>query len=203
MSPSSVTNSCAADHEQHNTDDASQQPTHSTTSTPCQQVIDTVELLEAILEYLPAKDTLLAQSVCVQFRQTVQTSLRLRQKLHLAPRLAPEAPREIWPFELRGEETDFFYGYPDNYMIRVYSMKYLIRVSLQYQATRDAVADASWRSMLVTQPPITKMRLASPWADTVVSNEEGLTLGQLADELLRLRDGYEEVTFYHHDFGED
>lgn len=131
--------------------------------------MDTVELLEAILDYLPAKDVLLAQHVCVHFRQTVQRSLRLKQKLHLEPRLVPAAPRELLGFHKRGITC----GAMGN--------EYGVRVQTSLARAVDT-SHESWRSMLVSQPPFRKMTFQHDASKMGrITSEEGVTLGQLAD----------------------
>lgn len=50
-----------------------------------QRVLDTTELLEAILLLLPLPDLLRVQAVCRQWQQVIQSSSPLQEKLFLRP----------------------------------------------------------------------------------------------------------------------
>ena len=54
-------------------------------STPIQKLLDTFELCEQVLEYLPMKDVLHITRVCRAFKTNVENSPRLQAKLFLAP----------------------------------------------------------------------------------------------------------------------
>lgn len=54
-------------------------------STPIQRLLDTFELCEQVLEYLPMKDVLQITRVCRVFKTNIENSTRLQAKLFLAP----------------------------------------------------------------------------------------------------------------------
>lgn len=57
----------------------------STNSTPIQKLLDTFELCEQVLDYLPMKDLLHITRVCRAFKANIENSHRLQAKLFLAP----------------------------------------------------------------------------------------------------------------------
>ncbi|KAH9826030.1 f-box domain protein [Teratosphaeria destructans] len=54
-------------------------------SSPVEEVLDTTELFEAILLFLPMKDLLLAQQVSRKFNDTIAASPKLKEALFLQP----------------------------------------------------------------------------------------------------------------------
>ena len=66
------------------------------TDAPRKAVLGTAELLEEIMLHLPAKTVFASQRVCRLFRDTVQTSIRIKQKLFLLP---SDAERVHWGIE--------------------------------------------------------------------------------------------------------
>jgi hypothetical protein len=55
--------------------------------TPIKKLVDTFELFEQVLDYLPMKEVLLATRVCRAFKTNIENSSRLQAKLFLAPDL--------------------------------------------------------------------------------------------------------------------
>ena len=102
-----------------------------------------------------------------------------------------------------------------------YSPKLDIVPAIRY-CLRNISADASCRAMYITQPPITKISFDIhgrceylPWEErrglqkwfvgtvktAVVTNESGVTFGQLVDEIEKHM-GYEKASFHHLEFSE-
>jgi hypothetical protein len=55
--------------------------------TPIKKLVDTFELFEQVLDYLPMKEVLLATRVCRAFKDNIENSSLLQAKLFLAPDL--------------------------------------------------------------------------------------------------------------------
>ena len=55
--------------------------------TPIEKLINTFELCEQVLDYLPMKEILLATRICRAFKTNIENSSRLQAKLFLAPDL--------------------------------------------------------------------------------------------------------------------
>lgn len=123
-------------------------------------VFGTAELLEAILLELPIKDLLMnAQRVSTTFNTTIQASTRLQQALFFKP--LPGPPLNLERFnssrlrEIPSENVyhtvieNPFYDGLSQYKPLLKSRRFKpLLTALQRQ-------EASWRRMLVTQPPIT------------------------------------------------
>lgn len=136
----------------------------------------TTELLEKILQYLPMKDLLLAQRVSRKWRAVINESRALQQALFLLPREADayweliEGPKDKL---VRIPKDDYVRGVESKDVFRSGRLNQLLFEEIQYpyQGLVSRAEDggcevfrlrfrpsakhaaASWRRMLVTQPP--------------------------------------------------
>ena len=152
--PSTCTNESPASFE---TGDAgpSQVVEYHDVSTAALRVLDVFELLEMILIQLPIKDLLThAQRVSRTWRATVKNSTRLQRALFISP--VPSTPLEL---------IDTTYGSlwvaresnlrPITVLENPYYWSILATITYgHHKAGLYAYAEASWRQMLVTQPPL-------------------------------------------------
>ncbi|OMP82629.1 hypothetical protein BK809_0006939 [Diplodia seriata] len=145
-----------------------------------EKVLQTTELLELILAALPIKDLLLAQRVCRRFASLIQTSTALQQALFFlplpasstrAPATTPALPLRSYPSGALVTETwernpllaSAFPPWFDRQAPgSIYSPPFYHPAAfetLPLNAARDAYLrpEASWRRMLVTQPPATAL----------------------------------------------
>ena len=137
------------------------------------KVLETYELLETILEFLPTRDLLLAQAVCTQFQGVVTTSHGLQQKLHLKPEYKSRStPSQLAPrfFQLlNGVSRDKIYSYGE------------LRVS-------DVTVGGSWRLMYPFQPPPPAIVIRIPSKGGTLPllqppDGSSVTMGMIADTI--------------------
>jgi len=150
------------------------------TRTPCKRVLETPELLEAILLHLPLRSIVLAQRVCVFFRSTISASPLLQQALFLMPTLStsPSKPRPN-PLLRHSPDARFL----DH---RCWNG---VRGNADWPCDSDRLnpyhvimgGDTSWKNMLIVQPPTKTICLTSGKCFT---NEEGVRLGDLGVYLM-------------------
>ncbi|KAL1640921.1 hypothetical protein SLS58_006537 [Diplodia intermedia] len=177
-----------------------------------EKVLQTTELLVLILAALPIKDLLLAQRVCRRFAALIQTSPALQQALFFrplpasatrTPAAAPAAPLRSYPSGLLVTETwernpllasAFAPWFDRQAPGSVYSPPFYHPCAfetLPLNDSRDAYLrpEASWRRMLVTQPPAPALGLAQythgpngdSLADATLAMPGGVTMGVLYD----------------------
>lgn len=154
-------------------------------------VLGTVELAEAILACLPFRDLLLAQRVSKDFRDIIQSSVTIRQKLHLAPIEAhyesywtsvPLLP-DIFPY-MEVKDT------PNPKACKEFTAElHLGPLFRGYTGVdTDTGSEESWRKMFVTQPPIKRLCFSSiAWSYGMIDygRDEGVTMGALVDAAMK------------------
>ncbi|KAI7266176.1 hypothetical protein KC345_g8248 [Hortaea werneckii] len=169
------------------------------------RALGTPELLEAILYHLPFQDLLRAQSVCKQWQTVIAHSQKLQRALyfepvfwdHVASCKEPEGGMcySDWVRAGSGERCEAVYENP--------MLSTMIKSLLPVTRTTSLIArmsecwqrrEASWRRMLVTQPPfqgaVNIYRHCSPdvsnralYGQVPVNNIAQCTLGLIADGL--------------------
>lgn len=171
----------------------------------CEKILQTPELLELILVQLPIKDLLLARRISTTFNNLIQTSPTLQQALFFRPRPASSPPptppassaplrshptgdlvTETW--QRNSLLTSAFPPWFDRpgLFISPEAFEMLPLASEQPAYLRP---EASWRRMLVTQPPVTELGLlcevsamgGSSLKDGSAHFAHGLTMGALYD----------------------
>jgi hypothetical protein len=122
-----------------------------TKSSACAQAFGTPELLEAILAQLPGKDLLLAQRISHRFETAIKSSPSLQQKLFF--RAVPLEVRKEWAISslLRHHFLPFFTLPSDPQDIETIELMDWTNDEKRREAF--LFKDASWRKMLVIQPP--------------------------------------------------
>ncbi|CAK3842144.1 Hypothetical predicted protein [Lecanosticta acicola] len=135
------------------------------------RVFAITELIEKTLEELPIIDLLISQHVCKKYRKTVKGPLRLQQALYLEP--LPEfvdlCGIALPPYTIL-VTTVLVSASPQDSTINP-----LLANAWQYSLKEDAKHSArsnphaSWRDMLVSQPPIFEMRLGAINLHTIKS----------------------------------
>ncbi|GME22633.1 f-box domain protein [Neofusicoccum parvum] len=174
------------------------------------QVFRTPELLELILLHLPMRDLLLAQRVCQTFRTLVRTSPTLQQALFFKPLPATALPQPSSPSYLRSHPSrkptaeswernpllipDFWPWFDRDDPTNKYSPTLRDPDTLKTLplATERRVwlrPEASWRRMLVVQPPVGQLEMMRMFhgmscddlADGTLCLGQGLTMGVLYD----------------------
>jgi hypothetical protein len=121
----------------------------------CSTVLNTPELLEAVLVQLPPKDLLLAQRTSHGFATAIKSSPILQQALYY--RAAPIKDPQAWTINplLRHHFLPFFTLPNDSQDMETVELMDWTR----HDKRREAFLykDASWRKMLVIQPPPKKL----------------------------------------------
>lgn len=195
------------------------------------QVLSTPELLITVLHFLPIRDLLHAQRLNHYFFNIIKDSLLLQQCLFLKPR-----PLKISKdgYIVQGTEVNtllqekFPYWFTkwtwvenreDDLIIGIEAA--LLELQRKFEAVPSFTdSDASWRKMLVAQPPIRQLRMMwcrmfhnrqrnrssmgtkTPkwWIPLDFSNtvSSGLTMGYLYDQILTqtMGDGYDFGVFW-------
>lgn len=177
----------------------------------CDQVLHTPELLELILLHLPMRDLLLAQRTCQKFRNLIRTSPTLQQILYLKPLPESATPTSTSPtpnLSSYGTAEPVTESWQRNPLLISPFLPWFnrTRCKIKFDLTtldvfeNSALAkpnlrsifltpEASWRQMLVVQPPVTRLdliRIQSNLNGDVVEDsrlwlEQGLTMGILYD----------------------
>lgn len=168
---------------------ASAKPRRPTTPEPLQ----IVELLEQILLHLPQRDLLLAQRVCKRWHAVINRSNHIQQALYFLPR--PPATSSSSQPVINPLLTNAFAGYfqflTGEESIGAYTSTWgcLLLCSTEKRWQQRIVREeASWRRMLMTQPPVFDVdvldqRIAPDYEDCFAEegahNEEGVRMGEL------------------------
>jgi hypothetical protein len=165
-------------------------PTFSHPTTHCarDRVLATPELLEAILLHLPLNELLTtAQLVSSTFHDTISDSISIQQALFFLPDLSPSAFGSPCPLLHHCGESTFsderhvpllptemtdWQKWPD----RNDGLQPLMWQEYARKIKAYTVKGATWRRMLVVQPPIRELSLNG---GNVLRNEVGVTMGQL------------------------
>ena len=151
------------------------------------------EILEIILVHVPATHLISVQRVDKTWQQTITSSISIQQMLFLKPiDKYPEktglvshqmvSPRKNSPFVWNPCAPLFEHAFPGEWKhprckVNEAKLKQLCDV------------DSRWKTMYVTQPPATEMKVIAQWRGDgvvrarlklfLVSNEDGITLAQL------------------------
>jgi hypothetical protein len=169
------------------------------------RVFDIYELLEAILLYLPMRDILLAQRVNRRWRATIESSKPLQRALYFLPHgsCSWDGLRETNPL-IASVFSNFFNIFPIRpvmpFMVKGLleatrarpECAVLLKPTVEEFEVKVKNAGASWRKMLVAQPPVVSLqvidkRIAPDYHDCFnesVENTEGVRL----EDLLVLED---------------
>ncbi|CAK4031985.1 hypothetical protein AC579_8093 [Lecanosticta acicola] len=194
-------------------------------SSPTSKVFQTYELLERILLFLPFHDRFVVQRTCRTWRSLIHRSKIIRQEMYLAPAGSPLKPiedaynvyagrtRSLYrptPVRLnlaaevlglinepsgRGHRIPLAtFGVSDQNLFLQFDIK-----GMPVYETKIAHEAASWRRMLLTQPPITAVNFEfirrDPHGGAVtVYNPSGVTFGDLHEMSLKLAREFELVT---------
>ncbi|KAF1950410.1 hypothetical protein CC80DRAFT_357591, partial [Byssothecium circinans] len=124
------------------------------------RVLATPELLEAILAHLPQRDLLLTQQVSHLFQSAITTSPRLQHLLFF--RASPASTSRKWALNpmLRERFLPWFVTPTPGTPAPGYSAIEMLD-GLDSASSREAFlrAEASWRRMLIVQPPPQTLRV--------------------------------------------
>jgi hypothetical protein len=151
-------------------------------------VLATPELLESILLQLPLSDLLIrAPLVCHHFHDTISQSVALQQALYFTPKF--DAPSSVpnpllrngnWSlfvdkrFNLdKGRGTFEQYSWPNDPAADLKPFKQ------KFEGQHDSITrkEASWRKMLVIQPPVKVLSVI--YSNSPYTSEDGVTIGML------------------------
>lgn len=160
-----------------------------------QNVFDIPELLEEMLEYLDIDDSLTAQMVNRQFRDAVNSSIRLQRRLSLLPHTSkhfsyPLAKLDDVPGMLFTiKKVPKVLGHPQS----------LSTVTIEAKIVGTPKLGSRCRRILLVQPPVQSV---SAWPDCcryrqqeeedhLVVNEAGITVGDLIDHATMLAQCYQ------------
>ncbi|KAK4498464.1 hypothetical protein PRZ48_011122 [Zasmidium cellare] len=137
------------------------------------QVLDTVELLEMIILELPIRDVFTDQRVSRHWRSTIVESVKLQQALFLKPStlVESEITSKMVTFSLDSSCVDILAApgrktvFPSVLLIRAYRGLFS---NIKEIAGDSAMGnpEASWRKMLICQPPMERMAFLTSYGDT-------------------------------------
>ena len=159
----------------------------------CQSVLSLYDLLEPILRCLDAKELLRAKRVCRQWRDTVDQTPALRQALFLEPRANAISSKQAAHIASREELAPVTNPWLQESTILADPTR-IINIGLSCLPASFQDSEASWRRMLVTQPPVTNIVLDLNYKHVFqcfayeheITNPAGVTVGNFVDALLRL-----------------
>jgi hypothetical protein len=114
----------------------------------CEKVINTVELLDNVLEYVPLKQVFVLQRINKTFRNHVHGDTHTARRLHLAARRT--GPREIFP-SLKYITSDNWSGPVNDPEYSGSSRKPLFTTDINGAGPPE---HGSWEDTLVIQPLI-------------------------------------------------
>lgn len=183
--------------------------------TAANQALRIPELLETILQNLPQRDILLAQRVSRSFNTTISGSIRLQRALFLAPdKTLENHPASVTYTSARKPENNrlLFRAFPCSLPTVTLAIindapnrEELASgrgghqhsswdVCVAFPADKAQVPahpSASWRRMYLSQPPCRTLHLVRRWqksAQAVIEREDGITMGELYDEVGKGKD---------------
>ncbi|KAF2110957.1 hypothetical protein BDV96DRAFT_650561 [Lophiotrema nucula] len=166
------------------------------------EVFEIYELLELILLRLPTRDLLFAQRVCHRWQSVISTSQRIQRALHFqASPIPPVADLSLYlpnpllfdergPFskhiQYRGRICDWRVSSSTS---AEYRIKVVLRPTTEKWEDRVKYGKASWRRMLLTQPPVTRLslidrRIAPDYDDCFNDDAENLDGIRMGDFLV-------------------
>lgn len=166
-----------------------------------QKVFGTPELLEKILLLTDTRTAFESMRVSRDFFNTIEGSLKLQRKLALmADADAHGSLKANWFFD-EGSGVDFKMS-----MIRLVDTQWGNVLTLEMNATacEDSIRKPGprLRSALITQPPIKHLEVRvsccstdrsyyrTPTPITTMQSETGITVGEVRDQIVRLREAY-------------
>ncbi|KIW04064.1 uncharacterized protein PV09_04882 [Verruconis gallopava] len=141
-------------------------------------VLQTAELLELLLSFLPSATLWQARYVCKSWRELIETSPMLRRNLGYTSTLPPQAPTR---------ETAIHTVFKINPVLEslnlVKTNRNLFKIADFNFPARWRTVKAAWRDLQLCEPPIQRVFLASAWLDKYLECESGLTAGMIADRV--------------------
>lgn len=155
---------------------------HAISPSAAESVLKTPELLELVLAHLDQEQLLNAQRVCRHWKDIISSSLPLRRMLYLSP--APKVDERI-PVDnawLKNRFPDFgIYLLQGNPKWRPKYIRALGPADFDRLGTDFfAQPNASWRDMLLTQPPVKEIVVYSHIEDTSKSTPRKAKRNSLA-----------------------
>lgn len=158
------------------------------------KVLNIPEILEMILPELPEPSLLFnAQSVCKEFRRTVQDSLAIQRKLFFKP--DPRGPPRENPFNFAFDmrsASKLHFAKIQFYTSSREEGHTTYFCSIDMTAPHRIADILSCRNMLVTQPPVTRMGILNrTTSGRRVEREDGVTFGHLLDVVESINVGRE------------
>ncbi|KAK4498551.1 hypothetical protein PRZ48_011209 [Zasmidium cellare] len=146
--------------------------------TPQQKVFNTAELLEEVLLYLPMKDVLLDQRVCKTWKNGIDGSIKLQKALFMRPagEIEVEESKLYDPYDIE-VETRYYFATKTCFINPLLLSKHgkggvahlvVGELTNEWDLPPSVLyPQASWRRMLVTQPPLPVIRLEEEdkWED--------------------------------------
>jgi hypothetical protein len=160
---------------------------------PTPEPLEIVELLEHILLHLPQRDLLLAQRVCRRWHAVINASKHIQRALYFLP-LPPANSTSSQPASnplLASAFAGYFKFLAWEEFTSTYTSTWasmLLYSTEKRWQQRFIQEEASWRRMLVTQPPVSHVdivdqRIAPDYEDCFAEagahNEEGVRMGEL------------------------
>ncbi|KAK8130878.1 hypothetical protein PG984_007316 [Apiospora sp. TS-2023a] len=160
-------------------------------------VFSTFELLDAILAHFEMRELLHLQRVSVAFKEVIQNSTPLQQKLHFLPvahETKPGTGQRIWGNPMLKQAfvqlfTCMFIEYPASFRLHQTGLRSMVAM---LEATKLPSIEAfnrrgaSWRSMLISQPPPVRLSYLSKVAgrdyqETLISRDQPVRIGPVYD----------------------
>lgn len=149
------------------------------------KVLSTPELLVAMLEYLPMRELLFAQFVSHGFCALIKDTLSLQQNLFMKPKAFKPSPGG---YIRQGTEINQLLQERFPSWFTLWTWLGHGRCELWMKNKHEAFAElerrlqslaaltrpgASWRKMLVAQPPVKQIRIMSTWPDRLGQDDRG------------------------------
>ncbi|KAF2169079.1 hypothetical protein M409DRAFT_21090 [Zasmidium cellare ATCC 36951] len=148
----------------------------------CAKVFGTAELADQILLDLPLRDLLCgAQQVSRQWKDAVETSNLVQEHLFMKPICDKRVYAYMSAVILQWWTRDEHWHIPR----MVLENPFLILLSHEKVCLQDEAftrPGASWRKMLITQPPVGEAH-CNEWKWVTTSDGKGVTLGDISDGL--------------------
>jgi len=137
------------------------------TPSAAQAVLKTPELLELVLAHLDQEELLRAQRVCRRWKDMISSSLPLRRMLYLAPTLKIDERIPVDNAWLKSKFPELgIFLLQGNPKWRPKFVKALAPADFERLGTEFFAQDASWRDMLLTQPPVKEIVVYSNIEDS-------------------------------------
>ena len=147
-----------------------------------EKVINTVELLDQILEHVPLKQIFVLQRVNQAFHNHVRGETRTAQRLHLTPRLHGE--QKVYPAFIEKASNNYLGPVEMDYALGRVARWKLFNV---VRKPKRKAPRSSWEDVLVVQPPIPNTNIWSGGEIVLTvaapSGRAGVTLGSIYDQV--------------------